>query len=153
MYLNEKELKEIAYQLTAYERDGIIDFKQYLNDQARELIDEADENELISQYNDFVSYDDIIYENSDEFFEENFATHAEAVRAVLFGHYNYNDSYVKFNGYANLDSLSSYELLEEIKGNSDYLTYVAENAEELEEIRDNEEELTSMALELVAKGY
>lgn len=153
MYLNENELKEVAYQLTAYERDGIIDFKSYLIDQARELIDEANENDLISSYNDFVSYDDMIYENSDELFEENFATHAEAVRAVLFGHYNYNDSYVKFNGYANLDSLSSYELLEEIKGNSDYLTYVAENAEELEEIRGNEKELTSMALELVAKGY
>ena len=153
MYLNENELKEVAYQLTAYERDGIIDFKSYLIDQARELIDKADENELISSYNEFASYDDRIYENRDEFFEEYFATHADAVRAVLFGHYNYNDSYVKFNGYAHLDSLSSYELIEEIKGNSDYLTYVAENAEELEDVRDNEKELTSKAIELVAKGY
>lgn len=153
MYLNENELKEVAYQLTVYERDGIIDFKGYLIDQVRELIDEANENDLISSYNDFVSYDDMIFENSDEFFEENFATHAKAVRAALFGHYNYNDSYVKFNGYGNLESLSSYELLEEIKGDSDYLTYVAENAEELEDLRDNEKELTNMALELVAKVY
>lgn len=151
--MNKNELKEVAYQLTEYERDGIIYFKDYLIDQARELIDEANENDLISSYNDFVSYDDMIYENSDEFFEENFATHAEAVRATLFGHYNYNDSYVKFNGYGNLESLSSYELLEEIKGDSDYLTYIAENAEELAEVRNNEKELTSMALELVAKGY
>ena len=36
----------------------------------------------------------------------------EAIRATYYGDYNYNDEYVKFNGYGNIDSYSEYERIE-----------------------------------------
>ena len=48
--------------------------------------------------------DSIIYDNDNEFFDENFTAPSDAVRAILFGEYEYSDKYVWFDGYANLKS-------------------------------------------------
>ena len=50
------------------------------------------------------SSDDLIYDNIDSQLDELFATPTEAVRAASFGNYKYHDSYMWFNGYANLES-------------------------------------------------
>ena len=59
------------------------------------------------------------WENDEEFFNTFFNNPMEAIRATYYGDYNYNDEYVKFNGYGNIDSYSEYERIEEIKNNID----------------------------------
>ena len=59
------------------------------------------------------------WENDEEFFNTFFDNPMEAIRATYYGDYNYNDDYVKFNGYGNIDSYSEYERIEEIKDNID----------------------------------
>lgn len=63
--------------------------------------------ELNNTYCDENNYpDDQIYDNGEEFFENNFGGNMmEAVRAVSYGDYNYTHNYVKFNGYGNLETM------------------------------------------------
>ena len=51
-----------------------------------------------------------VEDNDEEFFSIFFSANVmEAVRAVTFGNYNYNDDYVMFNGYGNLETMDSYD--------------------------------------------
>lgn len=52
--------------------------------------------------------DNKIFENDDDFIDEMFSKPSEAVRAISFGSYDYNDNYAWFNGYGNLESASYY---------------------------------------------
>ena len=92
------------------------------------------------------------WENDEEFFNTFFDNPMDAIRATYYGNYNYNDDYVKFNGYGNIDSYSEYERIEEIKDNIDdivenlveyyYNIYINEELENLilELLEENEEE-------------
>ena len=91
------------------------------------------------------------WENDEEFFNTFFDNPMEAIRATYYGDYNYNDEYVKFNGYGNIDSYSEYERIEEIKNNIDdivdnlieyyYNIYINEELENLLlELLEEEEE-------------
>ena len=92
------------------------------------------------------------WENDEEFFNTFFDNPMEAIRATYYGNYNYNDDYVKFNGYGNIDSYSEYERIEEIKNNIDdivdnliecyYNIYINEELENLilELLEEEEEE-------------
>ena len=92
------------------------------------------------------------WENDEEFFNTFFDNPMEAIRATYYGDYNYNDEYVKFNGYGNIDSYSEYERIEEIKDNIDdivdnliecyYNIYINEELENLilELLEEDEEE-------------
>ena len=92
------------------------------------------------------------WENDEEFFNTFFNNPMEAIRATYYGNYNYNDDYVKFNGYGNIDSYSEYERIEEIKDNIDdivdnliecyYNIYINEELENLllELLEEEEEE-------------
>ena len=91
------------------------------------------------------------WENDEEFFNTFFDNPMEAIRATYYGDYNYNDEYVKFNGYGNIDSYSEYERIEEIKDSIDdivdnliecyYNIYINEELENLLlELLEEEEE-------------
>ena len=92
------------------------------------------------------------WENDEEFFNTFFDNPMEAIRATYYGNYNYNDDYVKFNGYGNIDSYSEYDRIEEIKDNIDdivenlieyyYDIYINEELENLilELLEEKEEE-------------
>ena len=92
------------------------------------------------------------WENDEEFFNTFFDNPMEAIRATYYGNYNYNDEYVKFNGYGNIDSYTEYERIEEIKDNIDdivdnliecyYNIYINEELESLllELLEEEEEE-------------
>ena len=92
------------------------------------------------------------WENNEEFFNTFFDNPMEAIRATYYGNYNYNDDYVKFNGYGNIDSYSEYERIEEIKDNINdivdnlieyyYNIYINEELENLilELLEEDEEE-------------
>lgn len=63
--------------------------------------------DIIRAWNNYCSeecMDDYIYDNDEYFFEEMFEKADDAVRAVCYGEYHYQDEYVVFNAYGNLDS-------------------------------------------------
>ena len=110
--------------------------------------------EVVSELNSWNSCLDNLdfWENDEEFFNTFFDNPMEAIRATYYGNYNYNDEYVKFNGYGNIDSYSEYERIEEIKDNIDdivdnliecyYNIYINEELESLllELLEEEEEE-------------
>ena len=84
-----------------------------------------------------------VYENDEEFFDMFFEGRpAEVARAIYYGDFNYNDEYIKFNGYGNLESLDRYdyeELLEEnikeiTENLIEYVGYISIDNEELDDL-------------------
>ena len=64
-------------------------------------------NDYCQSTNDF---ENEIYENDEEFFETYFGENTmSAVRAAVYGDYNYTDEYVRFNGMGNLETLNDLE--------------------------------------------
>ena len=62
----------------------------------------------------------------------------EAARATFFGKINsWTDEYIKINAYGNLESMSEYDVLEEIDY---YLEEIFDNTDTWEDYIDNEEE-------------
>ena len=84
-----------------------------------------------------------VYENDEEFFDMFFEGRpAEVARAIFYGDYNYNDEYIKFNGYENLESLSEYDYEELLKENIEeiidclieYVGHISIDNEELDDL-------------------
>lgn len=159
---NDMTIEELAYQLTAYEKWGCIDYEEGLCDLiVSDYIEQAEAWDVISKYNEYLDEtgytDDIIYYNDDDFFLTFFdnSNPLRIVQATYFGHYNYNDDYVKFNGYGNLDSFNEWTILDEIRRDTDFLKWLLENEEVFEELQDeeNKEIIIEKALELVKEGY
>lgn len=87
------------------------------NEFLRDYLENLSDDELIEAWNEYCyeyDMDNIIYYNDEDFFETYFATTDDAIRAAFYGDYRYMDTYVVFNGYANLDSFNSYNLKEHI---------------------------------------
>ena len=149
-----------AYQLTAYEVGGAIDYKAYLKDIVKEQLEESTFEEILEAYNHYCrenSYEEFL-ENDEELFETYFETMIEAVRATQYGKYNFADDYAKFNGYANLDSYSEYEVIKEILEDTNFHSYIIDWAEDfdfinIEELIEKEAEISLQAYELISKGY
>ena len=90
--------------------------KEYLLENVEELIRAVNE---INSYNGELNHL-IVFENDEEFFNMFFENKPmEAVRSALYGNYNYNDEYVKFDGYENLESLDQWRYEELLKSNID----------------------------------
>lgn len=71
------------------------------------------------------------YENDEEFFETFFHDSPyELAQKISYGSYNFSDQYVRFDGYANLESLSDYEYEQEIE---DYRDEILDAYKELAE--------------------
>ena len=95
-----------------------------------------------------------VYENDEEFFNMFFeGKPAEVARAIYYGDFNYNDEYIKFNGYGNLKTLDRYDYEESLEENIEeiidclieYAEYISVDSEELENLlsqyfEDEEEE-------------
>lgn len=109
-------------------------------------------SERLAIYNDYCleysSGDDMIYDFDNDFFDMAFSSPMDAARAVFFGKIeSWNDEYIRFNGYGNLESLSEYEAENEINYDLDTIfehedcwkDYIEEDEEEDEE-NDEEEE-------------
>ena len=96
----------------------------------------------LNSWNACLDYLDV-YSNDEEFFEMFFEGNPmEVARAIYYGDYNYNDEYIKFNGYGNLESFSEYdykelleENIEEITENLiEYAEYISIGNEELDDL-------------------
>jgi hypothetical protein len=97
----------------------------------KEYINGLSDSELVYAHNQMcqnLKYgDDEIYSNDEDFFNTFFDNRVlEAVRAVVYGDYNYSHDWVKFNGYGNLEStnypndfIDEPQLIEDIINNPD----------------------------------
>lgn len=108
----------------------------------RELIDQMDDREKVTAWNTAQqkhNYDGEIFENDEEFFSTFFSDTMAAVRAVCFGEYRYQDDWVIFNGYGNLESSNDPEQLMDL----DELAEAIEQnprAYDVEEFEEEDEE-------------
>ena len=84
-----------------------------------------------------------VYNNDEEFFDMFFEGRpAEVARAIYYGDFNYNDEYIKFNGYGNLETLSEYDYEELLKENVEevidclikYVEHISIDNEELDDL-------------------
>ena len=102
-------------------------------------MNEVDEKTLwgmvdeVNGYNGALDHLRVSY-NDEEFFNTYFYNNPmEAARSVSFGEYNFNDEYVRFNGYMNLVSLDEWQLNRELRENKEdiideYLRLLEENS-------------------------
>ena len=107
-----------------------------------DYLKDLDDSELLSINREYLEnnkyLDDDIYGNDEEFFEMFFQGRVlEAVRAIHFGDYNYVDAYVKFNGYANLETTNH---LADFIDISELAEYIHENPEDFDIEFDEDDE-------------
>jgi len=129
---SKEELYEICLAIHADETDPELMFQDFqsinssligeswISDEYFELreilekINDMDENKLISLNNTYCSEigsENEIYSNDEDFFNTFFDGRTmDAIRSVHFGKYNFNDNYVKFNGYGNLETFNSFDI-------------------------------------------
>lgn len=120
------------------------EIREYLLNNEETLFDVVNE---LNSWNNCLDYLEF-WENDEEFFNSFFDSPMEAVRATYYGDYNFNDDYIRFNGYGNIESFSEYEKDEEIKGNIDdivdnlveYYEHITIDDEDLENLLSDEEE-------------
>lgn len=146
--------EELAFQLTAYEQWGCIDFDKWLNDQLEIKIDALDDSELVALHNEGCDehnrMDDYIYTDLEEMFCG--CVRAYGVEWIInrahFGNYRGGAcGYFQFDGYGNIkEDYPSYLIDKDIC--AEMLKNQAPGLSE--EARDV---LIKMALELVQKGY
>lgn len=79
-----------------------------------DYLNELNNADLVAIHNEYCQScnysDNEIYSNDEEFFNTYFDGKVlEAVRAVSFGEYRYQDEYVIFNGYGNLETFNNPE--------------------------------------------
>ena len=159
---NDFTINDFAYQLTAYEKWGCIDYKDACIDLIiTDYLEEADINDLLSTYNDYLdatnNLDDMYYYNDDDFFNEYFngCEPMRIIQATYFGDYRYMDDFVQFNGYGNLNSFQEYEVKRNIQDDDDFKSWLFDNIDIFEELREEENKkmIINKAIELVKAGY
>lgn len=153
-------IKEHAYQLTAYEKGGYIDLSGYLKDLIKEEISYLNFGTLLEAYNEYCSFNSYeeFFINEEETFTTFFENMTDIIRATQYGNYNLYDEYIKFNGYGNLDSYSEEEIRDEILNDNSFIGFILEHLEGCEfinfdEVTDYEEEILKEAYKLIKQGY
>lgn len=120
------DLKNLGFMATQYEKFGEITeseiIEAYIDEELKVNID------LLADYNDYLN------ENGCETYftdlDEVLANYRplEIIQKTYFGNFNYSDDYFKFNGYANIDSFSEYQIVQEMKSDREFLKwYIEEN--------------------------
>lgn len=76
----------------------------------KEYLESLKNSDLVSTWNEYArehDADNEIYYNEEDFFQTFFDGRLmEAIRAISFGEYRYQDEFVKFDGYANLETFN-----------------------------------------------
>jgi len=108
--------------------------------QITEILENLSDNKLETIWNDYCDEthnpDARVYAFDDEFFETYFSNPAEAARATFFGDVkSWNDNYVIFNGYGNLET-SNYA--SELISIYDLANYIERNQDDFDSLLDTE---------------
>lgn len=153
-------IRDHAFQLTAYEKGGFIDLKDYKKDIIKSELQDVEFDELLAAYNEycFNSSCEEYFLNDEEFFELFFENKMDLVRAIKYGDYNFNDDFVQFNGYGNIDSFSQYQVKEQILDNDDFINFLLDWSDdydfiEMNDLTEHEQEIMKKAYALIAQGY
>ena len=123
--------------------------KEYLLNNVEELRDVVNELNRWNGCLDWIEF----WGNDEEFFELFYSEKngLEIARAIYYGDYNYNDDYVRINGYGNLESYTEDEMIEEMKDSIDEIVknlieehdgylYLSDDIKEIfEEAKEKEE--------------
>ena len=106
-----------------------------------EYLRDLSDTDLINVHNEYArehDSDNEIYYNDEDFFNTFFPSNVmEVVRAISFGEYKYSDEFVKFDGYANLESFSNAEDHVDI---SELAQAIIDNPQDFYDIELEEEE-------------
>ena len=107
-----------------------------------EKFSELSTSERISIYNNYClehgDADNMVNSFDEEFFTTYFNDPMEAARATFFGEIkSWSDEYIRLNVYGNLESLTEYDVLQEI---DDYLEEIFEHEDTWEDYIDNEDD-------------
>ena len=109
-----------------------------MEDQIIEIIEKMTSAELFELNNRYCQVFNYchgeIYNHDEEFFEIFFTNAMDAIRAVSFGDYRYNDDYVIFNGYGNLETFNRMDTDRLVEFVETMAQYIAEKIEEFEDI-------------------
>lgn len=113
-----------------------------------EQFDNLSTDDKVYLFNEYASEncpDDTIYNFDDDFFENFFQGNTiEAVRAWHFGKQNFwNDEYIKFNGYGNLETMSEHDADDHCKLYADEI-YEFDNYDNYIDTTDFDDELEEM---------
>lgn len=121
------------------------EIKNYLLDHVHEIGDIVSEINSIDNSLEYLEY----WDNDEEFFDTFFHNDPMgAVRAAYYGDYNFNDDFVRFNGYANLESFNDWELEKEYKEYiNEIVNALIEHYQEISICDDNLKELIDKYLE------
>lgn len=119
--------------------------------QITEFLNDTDDNTLVQAWNDYQresSLDRELNTFDEEFFSIYFTDPMEAARATFFGKIqSWNDDYIYFNGYGNLESTSRPldvvdidELADYINDNQQDFDYIINHIDDIDEDEDEETE-------------
>ena len=150
------EIDEIinhSYMATQYESGGSIDFDGFLREVFRDNYDLSN-----SDYFKYINEElnEIVVENDDTGLNELLDGDSiqEIVKKVYYGNYRYQDKYVTFDGYGNLESLND---LDEKYDEDEVIDYLIENKsqdyDEVQFVIDNQDLINDISLFLVEEGY
>lgn len=119
-YLENRSTEAVAYMMTGYEWLGVVALDDFFRDNV--LI--IDENLLVSLYREYLLENDpenALFEFDDETLKMLFSDSdpLRIMQAVFFGKIqNWNDDYIRFDGYGNLESVNEYQVAQEAKKDS-----------------------------------
>ena len=92
-------------------------------------LEDLDDNDLMSVWNEYCQnindYDNEIFTNDEYFFNDMFEKPYDIVLKIAYGSYDYNDNFIKFDGYGNFETFN-------------YVSDVADFDEMAEHIFENE---------------
>lgn len=114
---------------------------EQLIDSICDLIQEMDSSELIQLNNEYCqavnACDSEVWSNDEDFLNTFFYNNADALaRAIFYGDYRYCDDYVRFNGYGNLETFSTFEVSDLYDFVRTMAEYIAENPAEFTQFDD-----------------
>lgn len=113
-----------------------------------EWLESLNDDDLLQVYNEYCgntnNYDDEIFYNYENFFNENFSEPYDVVQKIAYGNYSYSHEFIKFDGYGNLET---FDRLDEVIFFEEVAKHILENEHEYStldgiEDYDTEEEET-----------
>lgn len=138
--------EELAFQLTAYEKYGCIDFEQWTKDQLQTKLDTLDDGELVSLHNETCGLDDYIWNDLSEMLEG--YEPERAINCIWYGKYQGGTiGYFQFDGYANVVEDYPENLIDQQKCIETLHDQIPTLSDEAKNV------LIQMTIELVKAGY